>query len=301
MEIGERMLADYQRVEQAIVFLAEHHTEQPRLEDIAAGANLSPFHFQRLFTRWAGISPKRFLQALTLSHAKQVLSASRSVLDAAYEAGLSGPSRLHDVFVTYEAMTPGEFKRGAAGLSIDHGLHPTPFGRCLIAATERGICALQFVGDGEEPAALDALAARWPGAALRREDRRTGDLARRAFAPAAPQSVAQRGEPAGRQRGEPAGAPPRLWLRGTPFQLKVWEALLSVPEGALTSYREIARRVGSPGAARAVGRAVAENPVAYLIPCHRVIRNTGAVGEYRWGAARKRAILAWEAGRARAV
>ena len=278
-------LDDYTRIERAIVFLDENFRDQPRLEEIAATVHLSPFHFQRLFTRWAGISPKRFLQTLTLNHAKATLAESRSVLDAAFDAGLSGPSRLHDLFVTHESVTPGEFKRQGQGLHIDYGFHATPFGECLLAVTGRGICALGFVEREGETAVLERLAAGWPRAELREAPRCTGKIARLLFGT--------------ESSSAPAKEPVRIFLHGTAFQIKVWEALLRIPTGALASYDEIARRLGKPGAARAVGRAVAENPIAYLIPCHRVIRKSGAIGEYRWGAPRKRAMLAWEAGQAR--
>ncbi len=239
---------------------------------------VSPFHLQRVFTRWAGISPKRFLQYLTLAHAKDLLAESKPVLEAAYDSGLSGPGRLHDLFVTVEAVTPGEYKAQGAGLRIQYGRHETPFGECLLAVTERGVCGLSFLnGDGWKGAVAE-LAARWPGAVLEERPETTGTAAARIFAGAQPDS----------------DRPLSLLLKGTNFQLKVWEALLQIPAGTVSTYGDVARAIESPSASRAVGGAVGENAIAYLIPCHRVIRSTGAVNDYRWGATRKRAMLGWE-------
>jgi AraC family transcriptional regulator of adaptative response/methylated-DNA-[protein]-cysteine methyltransferase len=271
---------DYDRMERAIRFLDEHAREQPRLEEVARAVGLSPFHFQRLFSRWAGVSPKRFLQVLTLNRAKRALDESGNVLEAALDAGLSGPSRLHDLFVTVEAITPGEWKREGAGVRIAYGFHDTPFGTALVATTPRGLCGISFVEPGRERQAFDELASRWPAAELAEDEAGTRSAARRAF----------RLEEAGRE-------PIRLFLKGTPFQVQVWLALLTLPPGALASYGSLARRIGHPGASRAIGNAVGENPVAFLIPCHRIIRATGALGGYRWGVVRKQAILAWEAAR----
>ncbi|MBI3993355.1 MAG: bifunctional helix-turn-helix domain-containing protein/methylated-DNA--[protein]-cysteine S-methyltransferase [Candidatus Lambdaproteobacteria bacterium] len=273
----QQICDDYNRMERAIHFLVQHVQEQPSLDEIAASVHLSKFHFQRMFTRWAGISPKRFLQYLTLNEAKDVLVRHGSVLDAAYEAGLSSPGRLHDLFVTYEALTPGEYKAGAAGLRIGHGFQPSPFGRCLLAFTARGICGLSFVEAGGEAAALAELRATWPGATLAPDDGGARRLARRAFGP------------------DPHSAPLKIVLRGTAFQIKVWEALLALPPGEVVSYGDLARRIGAHQAARAVGNALHHNPVAFLIPCHRVIRKVGRIGGYRYGEERKRAMLAWEA------
>ncbi len=286
---------DYARIERAIRFLLDNHRAQPSLAEAAASVNLSPFHFQRLFTRWVGLSPKKFVQYLSLDYAKARLADSCSVLDAAYDAGLSGPSRLHDLFVAHEAVTPGEFKRRGAGLVIRYGFHASPFGECLVLATARGVCGLAFVVDGRaraptrsedrvgnpRAATLADMTARWPRAAFEHDPAATRRLARRAFAP---------------RRG--GGAPLRLVLYGTPFQIRVWEALLRVPPGALVSYEGVARRIGAPGAARAVGAALARNPIAYLIPCHRAIRKHGAVHDYAWGRPRKLAMIGWEAARA---
>ena len=271
--------ADYRRVERAIRFLAEEYRSQPSLDAVAARVGLSPHHFQRVFRRFAGVSPKRFVQFLTAEHAKALLRRPASVLDAAYDAGLSGPGRLHDLVVAVEAVTPGEIKRGGAGISISYGFHLTPFGDCLVAATSRGVCALGFVGDAGRSEALAALAAEWSGAELREDTAATAPVAAAAFAP---------------HGGEPRL---RLLLKGTNLQVKVWSALLRIPEASAASYGQVARAAGHPTAARAVASAVGRNPIAVLIPCHRVLRSTGAFGEYRWGAARKRAILAWEAAR----
>lgn len=277
----EQAAADYARVERAILFLAQQHERQPSLAELAAHVGLSPHHLQRLFGRWAGITPKRFLQFVTKEHAKALLAASADVLTASCEAGLSGPGRLHDLFVACEALTPGEFKRQGEGLAVAYGFHPSPFGECLLAVTRRGICGLAFVDEGGRSRALETLAARLPRADLHEDVAETRPYVERAFAPLA----------AGR-------GPLHLLLKGTNFQLKVWEALLRIPPGRVASYRDIAVAVGAPGAARAVGQAVGANPVAYLIPCHRVIRSAGDLGGYHWGLARKQAMLGWEAAQA---
>ncbi len=268
---------DYQRIEQAILFLERNFHRQPRLEEVARSIHLSEYHFQRLFRRWAGISPKRFLQFLTVEYAKQRLEVSRPVLSVAWEAGLSGGGRLHDLFVAAEAVTPGEFRRRGEGVRIAHGFHDSPFGRCLLARTERGICALSFVEQGAEAEAVEELRARWSGAELVEDPAETVAAAARIF--------------------QGGAGPLSLHLRGTNFQLRVWEALLHIPAGHLVSYGELAEGLGCPGASRAVGSAVARNPVGWLIPCHRVIRELGVLGGYRWGTARKRAMLGWEAAR----
>lgn len=275
---------DYARVEQAIRFLEQNARRQPGLAEVAAHVGLSEYHFQRLFTRWAGISPKRFLQFLTKENAKALL-ARTSVMAAAYEVGLSSPGRLHDLLVQTEAVTPGEYRSGGAGVDIAYGFHPTPFGECLLAVTGRGICFLGFVEHGR-PAALEELRQNWPNAALTESPSRTAPLVEEIFAP-----------PAGRMGKGRMGNPTyTLHLRGTNFQLKVWEALLRLPPGEATTYQGLADAIGQPGAARAVGNAVARNPVAYLIPCHRVLRQVGEFGQYRYGSARKKAILLYEAG-----
>ena len=271
--------ADYARIERAILYLEKNHQEQPSLEDAARSVGLSEHHFQRLFRRWAGISPKRFVQFLTLEHAKELLRESRPVLDAAFEAGLSSPGRLHDLFVQCEAVTPGEFQRQGAGLTITYGFYATTFGECLLGATERGICGLIFVAEGGRKSALADLVSRWAGARLVEASRALSAVARQIFEPLAN----------GPRR------PLNLLVKGTNFQIKVWEALLRVPPGAVTSYGDLARRIGKPAASRAVGAAVGANPIAYLIPCHRVIRGLGVWGNYGGGAARKKAMLIWEA------
>ena len=273
---------DYSRIEQAIQYLDQHVHQQPDLQELAAYLGLSEYHFQRLFSRWVGISPKRFLQYLTKEHAKQLLLQSESVLSATYEAGLSSPGRLHDLFVTTEAVTPGEYKSGGAGLHLTYGFHPGPFGECLVAVTERGICALQFVQAGDRADALETLKMRWPNAFFYEDLSLTVPFVRQIF------PIFER----------QAAVPLHLYLRGTNFQIKVWEALLNIPAGYVLSYEDIAARVGRPKAVRAVGQAVAHNPVAVLIPCHRVIRKVGDFGGYRWGLPRKRALLAWEAAHA---
>ena len=271
---------DYQRVATAIRFIQERAREQPTLEEVADHLDLSPFHVQRLFSRWAGVSPKRFLQFLTLKRAKELLGEGRAVLESSYAAGLSGPGRLHDLFVTLEGVTPGEFKEGGRGLEIRWGVRPTPFGDAFLATTERGVCALSFLEEEKEERdrALDALEESWPGAILDEDSHGLGGLVERMF------------ENPGRTEERALN----VHVRGTNFQLRVWEALLSVPPGRAVTYGDLARAVGNPDGARAVGGAVGANPVAVLIPCHRVLRSTGHFGGYRWGTERKKALLAWE-------
>ncbi len=268
---------DYQVVEQAIAYLESNARRQPDLAEVAAAVHLSESHLQRLFRRWAGVSPKRFLQFLTLQHARALLDESRTVLGVAYDAGLSGPGRLHDLFVTLDAVTPGEYRRRGQGLTVRYGVHPSPFGDCLLAATDRGICRLDFVQDGDPEPIVAALRQDWPGAQLLRDDPFTGPLAERAF------SVPSSGE-----------TPLPLYVRGTNFQVQVWQALLRIPTGRVLSYEDVAARIGRPTSSRAVGNAVGDNPVGYLIPCHRVIRKTGHFGNYGGGPLRKRAMLGWE-------
>ncbi|MEX2163820.1 MAG: methylated-DNA--[protein]-cysteine S-methyltransferase [Sulfuricaulis sp.] len=272
---------DYVRIERAIRYLEQNYQHQPGLKQLARGAGLSEFHFQRLFRRWAGISPKRFVQYLTAGHAVRRLRESRTNLDAAYDAGLSGGGRLHDLVVNFHAATPGELKRAGAGMTIQYGIHPSPFGECLIAVTARGICHLGFMTAADRRVVLAELAAAWPRARLAAAPRVTAPLARRLFA-----------------RGDGKASGIGLHVRGTNFQIKVWEALLRIPQGRVASYEDIARRIHAPRAVRAVANAVAHNPVAWLIPCHRVIRKSGALGGYRWGVTRKKALLAWEAAQA---
>jgi AraC family transcriptional regulator of adaptative response/methylated-DNA-[protein]-cysteine methyltransferase len=267
-------------IERALAWLSQHWRQQPELADVADAAGMSEYHFQRVFTRWVGVSPKKFLGYLTLDSAKACLELGESVLDAAYESGLSGPSRLHDLFVTQEAVTPGEYKRRGEGLEINHGFAPSPFGECLVLWTTRGICALGFVEDGNRRACYADLADRFPGARFVEDAATARRLVADAFAP-----VEKRGKLG-------------LVLYGSPFQIKVWEALLRVPEGALVSYDKLAAAIGKPTAARAVGTAVGANPISFLIPCHRAIRKTGVISDYHWGRARKLALIGWEQARA---
>jgi len=270
---------DYERVEQAIKFLEQNFHHQPPLVEIADSVNLSEFHFQRLFGRWVGISPKRFLQFLTKEYAKQLLENSGNLLDVTYEAGLSSPGRLHDLFVTCEAVTPGEYKRKGEGLTIKYGFHPSPFGECLLATTERGICGFFFVKYRQRKDPLTELHYFWKNADIVEDPHASRDLVDRIFNP----SFAD------------ASTPLHLILSGTNFQIKVWEALIKIPFGAVVSYEDVAVQVGIPGATRAVGSAVGKNPVSFIIPCHRVIRKTADFGNYGGGTARKKAILGWEA------
>lgn len=274
--------ADYERVRRAIAFVTDNWREQPPLEAIAAEVGLSPAHFQRLFKRWAGLSPKEFLQALTLDHARALLRDSATVLDATYELGLSGPARLHDLFVSHEAMTPGDYRRRGEGLRIGYGFHDSPFGRALVMATPRGVCGLAFADCGDdEPTVLAHMQARWPRAQYVAEPQRTAALAARIFRPE-------------EWRRE---APLKVVLIGTDFEIRVWQALLRVPAGRAVSYSDLARHVCSQRAARAVGTAVGRNPLAFVVPCHRVLAKGGGLGGYHWGLTRKRAILGWEAAR----
>ncbi len=275
----ERLSEDYLRVERIIRFLEVNFRHQPSLEEIARSAGLSEFHFQRLFSRWVGISPKRFIQFLTKEYAKSLLKSSRDVLDVSLSAGLSGPGRLHDLFVNCEAVTPGEYGRQGEGITIRYGIHPSPFGACALAVTERGICALRFVQEDEGEDDEKRLRRQWPRAELMRDQKATASLAARIFA-------------------FPSDSPPaplHLYVRGTNFQIKVWEALLKIPLGAAVSYEDVARHIGMPGASRAVGSAVGANPIPFLIPCHRVIKKMGDFGNYGEGPQRKKAILGWEA------
>jgi AraC family transcriptional regulator of adaptative response/methylated-DNA-[protein]-cysteine methyltransferase len=265
---------DYRRIEQAIRYLTEHVESQPALEDVSGEIGVSPFHLQRLFRRYAGVTPKQFLQHLTIERAKEALDASRSVLDASLEAGLSSPARLHDHFVTLEAITPGEYKAGGAGLEIRYGTASTPFGEIFVAQTPRGICALSFID--EESGHFEAFQNQWPHATLVAD-------------PAGARRIASRIFEAGVDE-----TPIRVAAAGTNFQVRVWRALLEVPFGSVRTYQQIAHAIGVPHASRAVGNALASNPIAYLIPCHRVILSTGSVGQYRWQPYRKRALLAWE-------
>ncbi|MFN8381301.1 MAG: methylated-DNA--[protein]-cysteine S-methyltransferase [Anaerolineales bacterium] len=265
----------YKLIEQAIQYIEANVQRQPELDEIASAIGLSEYHFQRLFTNWTGVSPKRFMQFLTKEHAKQLLSQSENLLETTHKVGLSSLGRLHDLFVNTEAVTPGEYKSGGVGLTIRYGIHTSPFGKCLIATTERGICNLSFV-DTSEGKAIDNLVADWQQAEMIEDYKSTAPLVTRIFSDLEIDS------------------PLKLHLRGTNFQIKVWEALLSIPSGALTTYEHIAAQIGNPKAVRAVGSAVGHNPIAYLIPCHRVIRKSGDFGNYLYGSARKKVILARE-------
>ncbi len=276
-------MSDYERIAQIIRFLDERHTEQPVLETLAARAGLSPFHLHRLFSAWAGVTPKDFLQCLTLAHAKEMLRAGENILDTALASGLSGPGRLHDLCVNLEAASPGELKAGGADWTISFGFADSPFGKCLIAESPRGVCHLAFVEN--EKRALAEFRNAWPRATFEQHHAAAAGLAAKIFT---------------RPGGSPVPPPLRAFVRGTPFQVRVWRALLQVPAGSLVSYGRLAGAMGQPAAARAVGTAVGQNPLAYLIPCHRVIRETGVLGNYHWGQTRKRAMIAWEGeGRAR--
>jgi AraC family transcriptional regulator, regulatory protein of adaptative response / methylated-DNA-[protein]-cysteine methyltransferase len=274
---------DYRRIEKAIHFLEENFRRQPALEEVARQVGLSEYHFHRLFSRWAGVSPKRFLQFLTADYARRLLRESANVLDAAHETGLTGPGRLHDLIVNVYAMTPGELKEEGAGLTIRFGVHPSPFGDCLVAVTDRGICAVSFLSAESGREAREKLESRWSRATFRKSQAETKDVANRIFDPS-------------RWKND---SPLSVIVRGTNFQVRVWEALVRIPPGCAVSYEQVASRIGEPASARPVGSAVARNPVAFLIPCHRVIRKTGDFGEYGSGSARKKAILAWEGARFR--
>jgi AraC family transcriptional regulator of adaptative response/methylated-DNA-[protein]-cysteine methyltransferase len=276
-----RAAADYDVVRRAVAFLSEHWRTQPEIEAIAAAVGVSAGDLHHLFRRWAGITPKAFLQALTLDHARRLLRDSASVLDAAFEVGLSGPGRLHDLFVTHEAMSPGEWKSGGAGLTISYGFHPSPFGTALVMTTERGLAGLAFADGGEEQAALADMQSRWPKADIVEDRARTAALARRIFDP----------------KLWRADRPLRVVLIGTDFELRVWEALLEIPMGRATTYSDIAVRLGATKAARAVGAAVGKNPISFVVPCHRVLGKSGDITGYHWGLTRKRAMLGWEAGK----
>jgi AraC family transcriptional regulator of adaptative response/methylated-DNA-[protein]-cysteine methyltransferase len=278
-------MSDYDRIARAIEFIAANAGAQPDLPEIAARAKLSPFHFQRLFSRWAGVSPKRFLQVVTVERAKRLLDEGReSLLSASETLGLSSSSRLQDHFVTLEAMTPDEYRRQGQGIDIRHGEAETPFGRALLAWTPRGLCALSFVDRATDRAALDGLRQAWPGATLTRDAAVARRLAERVF-----------------DAGSSGTQPLSVLVRGTNFQVAVWRALMAIPEGRLAAYGDVAAAIGRPRAVRAVGSAVGANPCAFVIPCHRVIRESGALGGYRWGLTRKQAMQAWEAARFRGI
>ena len=271
---------DFGRVAKASAYIDENRLDQPGLDEVAAHVGLSKYHFQRLFVRWAGVSPKQFLGFLTVKHVKTLLRSNENVLNTAYDTGLSGPGRLHDLFISYEAMTPGDYKHEGAGLTIRHGVLPTPFGEALILETDRGICGFSFIGSDGAEKALSEVRGNWPASTFLAETEQTGRTVRAIF-----------GGGAGR-------APIKLLLKGSRFQIKVWSALLALPAGQIMSYGDLAVAVGQSGAARAVGAALSHNPLALLVPCHRVLRQTGAFEGYRWGAVRKKALVGWEASHA---
>ncbi|TND52734.1 bifunctional transcriptional activator/DNA repair enzyme AdaA [Aeromonas dhakensis] len=273
-------MSDYARIADAIRFIASQVARQPTLDEIAAHVHLSPFHFQRLFSRWAGVTPKRYLQVLTLERAKTLLQESRPLLEVADTLGLSSGSRLYDHFVQLEAVTPGEYKQRGAGLVIDHGVHDTPFGQAFVALTQRGVCNFSFLDEQAPQAPLAALAHSWPEAELREAPSRTRGVIHTMF-----------------DGSKAPDRPISLHVSGTNFQISVWRALLQIPPAKVVSYAQVASAVGNPKAARAVGLAVGANPVALMIPCHRVIQQNGKLGGYHWGETRKQAIHAWEAAR----
>jgi len=273
--------ADYAIVQRAIAYITQHWREQPDIEAIAGAVGVTDTELHHLFRRWAGLTPKAFLQALTLDHARKLLRDSASVLDASYEVGLSGPGRLHDLFVTHEAMSPGEWKSGGEGLTMRYGFHPSPFGLALVMATDRGLAGLAFGDAGEEKKAMADMTSRWPKATYVEDREGTGAIAQRIFDPK--QWRAER--------------PLRVILIGTDFQVRIWETLLAIPMGHAVTYSDIATKIRNPSACRAVGAAVGRNPISFVVPCHRVVGKSGELTGYHWGITRKRAMLGWEAGR----
>ncbi|NIJ54184.1 bifunctional helix-turn-helix domain-containing protein/methylated-DNA--[protein]-cysteine S-methyltransferase [Dyadobacter arcticus] len=271
---------NYGKIAKAIEFIVANAKEQPSLVEVAEEVSISQFHFQRVFTEWAGVSPKKFLQYITAGYLKEKIKESSNLVELAELAGLSSQSRVYDHFTSIEAVTPQEFKSSGKGLDINYGIHDTPFGGCFIAVTERGICAMAFIDEDSKDEQLIQLAKKWHYANIAPNQAATKIYIGRIFQPA-----------------ENSLEKLPLLVQGTNFQLKVWEALLNIPKGAVTTYQQIARSIGNPGAVRAVGSAVGDNPIAYLIPCHRVIRKEGVLGEYRWGSLRKKALIGWEAAR----
>ncbi len=275
--------SDYETVRRVIELITEDYRDQPSLDEIAARLKQPPTQLQKTFTRWAGLSPKAFLQAVTLDHAKRLLGQEKMpLLETSLEVGLSGPGRLHDLFVTHEAMSPGEWKARGAGLTIRYGFHVSPFGQALVMITDRGLAGLAFADDGDEQACLDDMTCRWPNATYIRDDEATTAYAARIFDP---------------ERWHPE-EPLRIVLIGSDFQIRVWEALLRIPLGKAVTYSDIAGQLGQPTASRAVGAAVGRNPISFVVPCHRALGKSGALTGYHWGLTRKRAMLGWEAGKA---
>jgi AraC family transcriptional regulator of adaptative response/methylated-DNA-[protein]-cysteine methyltransferase len=273
-------LRDYDSVRRAIAFISEHWRRQPGIESVADAAGVTPDELHHLFRRWAGLTPKGFMQALTLDHAKSLLRGSASVLDAALDSGLSGPGRLHDLFVTHEAMSPGEWKNGGAGMTLRFGFHPSPFGTAIVIASGRGLAGLAFADPGEEQPALADMQRRWPRATYVHDQGGTAALAQRIFDP---------------KLWRP-DQPLRVTLIGTDFEVRVWETLLKIPMGRAVSYSDIANKIRAPKASRAVGAAVGKNPVSFVVPCHRALGKNGALTGYHWGITRKQAMIGWEAG-----
>lgn len=280
ISVGEEAAENYAVVRQTLKRITEDWREQPTLEQLAKEVRLQPIQLQRVFSRWAGLTPKQFLQAITLDHAKALLRDSVSVLDASYEVGLSGSSRLHDLFVTHEAMTPGDYRARGEGLQIAYGFHPSPFGQVLIMATDKGLAGLGFADPGEEQSALDDMCDRWPAASYVHDQDVTASYAQRVFDP--------------KQWCE--DQPLNVVMIGTDFEIRVWQTLLKIPMGQATTYSDVAASIGSPKASRAVGSAVGRNPISFVVPCHRVLAKGGKIGGYHWGLTRKRAILGWETG-----
>jgi AraC family transcriptional regulator, regulatory protein of adaptative response / methylated-DNA-[protein]-cysteine methyltransferase len=274
---------DYQQIRRAIAFLSETWTEQPSLERLAQHLGLSPAHCQKLFKRWCGLSPKEFVQAITIDRARNLLQGSASLLETAYEVGLSGAGRLHDLFVSHEAMTPGDYKRRGDGIEMAYGFHPSPFGEALLLTTERGVAGLAFVDEDKGQSQTDALVdmmQRWPKAKFI----------------AAPERTASHAEQIFQTSRWSAERPVRLVMIGTDFEVRVWQTLLKIPMGRAVTYADIARHLGQPTASRAVGSAVGRNPISFVVPCHRVLRGDGSLGGYHWGLTRKRALIGWETG-----
>jgi AraC family transcriptional regulator, regulatory protein of adaptative response / methylated-DNA-[protein]-cysteine methyltransferase len=280
MEQQHSNLDDYERVRSVLANLTENWRDQPSLEELANPVGLSAEQLQRLFTRWAGLTPKAFLQALTLDHARAMLKDSASILETSLEVGLSGPGRLHDLFVTHEGMSPGAYKTKGAGLAIYYGFHPSPFGLALVMVTDQGLCGMGFSDQGGEAASLQDMQRRWPNAQYTEDSAKTAPYAARIFTPDQWRN----------------GQPLRITFIGSDFEIRVWESLLKIPMGRAVTYSDIATSIDKPKAARAVGAAVGRNPISFVVPCHRVIGKSGDITGYHWGLTRKRAILGWEAG-----
>ena len=275
---------NYNRIEKAIQYLEENFQRQPELDEVAEKVHLSPFHFQRIFTDWAGISPKRFLQFLTVDFLKTKLEHSKNIVEAADAAGLSSQSRVYDLFTTLEAVTPQEYKQKGSGIRVEYGIHETPFGSCLIGVTERGICWLSFIATDEDPRMeLEKMKEHWHNSVFHQDQALTSSFIDQIFS---------------RHQDTKAQRKLHVFVKGTNFQVKVWEALLRIPMGDVTTYQGIAQQIQSPRAMQAVGSAVGSNHIAYLIPCHRVIRKDGILGEYRWSSTRKKSIIGWEMAKA---